>query len=142
MASRFVWNGLKDLQASLHTLPKDLASDAAPILDTRAEAAADRIRASYPRVTGNLKDGLEVRRLEGGALGAKVEVRNTSPHAYIYEYGTQARHYYTRQTGAMHATGRMPAGRVFVPAMIRERGQMVEDVAEMMTTHGLTVSGL
>jgi hypothetical protein len=38
-------------------------------------------------------------------------------------------------------TGRMPPGNIFIPAVVRRRREMYEQLKAMLTRHGLEVSG-
>jgi hypothetical protein len=59
-----------------------------------------------------------------------------STHAAIWEYGTELRH-----TDLGQPRGRMPAGMVFVPAVVRERREMVKDVIQVVERAGFKVHG-
>lgn len=136
MSATFQFEGLEDLIASLRTLPEDLANEAGAIVLDRAERAKQDIETSYPDRTGDLRKGMQVTRANAGKYGAGVYVKNTSKLAYIYENGTQARH-----TSLGANRGSMPPGHVFIPVMIRQRLAMYGDLADLMTRHGLAVSG-
>lgn len=137
--NRFVWNGLEELKAQLRSLPADLTGEASEIVRDTGAAAADEVRAGYPSRASDLRDHVTVTFTTSGyATGAVV--KNTSKLAYIFENGTMARHYFTRR-GVRHLTGRMPPGHVFVPIMVRRRRAMYAQLADLLTRHGLTVSG-
>jgi hypothetical protein len=137
MANRFVFTGLEELKAELRTLPADLTAEASHIVEAAANGAAATIKASYP--PGELQDSLSVQvSVSGFAAGAVV--KNTSKLASIYENGTEARHY-TTVHGVRHETGRMPPKNVFIPTMQRKRAQMYDQLADLLVSHGLAVSG-
>ncbi len=131
------WDGLEELKAQLRSLAGDLAGEAAHIIEGSTNAAALSIKQGYPDRTGDLRDHVDasLERTEFGAVGT---VRNTSPLAWIFENGTQARH-----TAIGANRGAMPPGHVFIPRAAAERRRMYEDLKDMMARHpiGLEVSG-
>ena len=137
--SRIVWSGLDEFGAQLRASPVALVKDALEI----AREAADGAKADmhYPRITGNLGDHLHVTSGTAGPFAVKATVVNPAPLATIFERGTVARHYFTKKNGVKHLLGRMPAGNVFIPAVIRRRREMYERLKAMLATHGFTVSG-
>lgn len=130
------WDGLAELKAKLQNLPADLTAEAAHIVEGVANAAAFEIRSAYPVYTGNLRDHVLVTHFEKGRYSVGAIVKNTAKHAWIYEHGTAARHYYT-DSGAKHATGAMPAGNVFIPIVIKHRRRMYADFAALLERHGI-----
>jgi hypothetical protein len=139
------WNGLSELKKILRSLPDDLAEEAGRVVVWNANAAAGDIRASYPRVSGNLQDGVVVEvdnSFVGSRYGARAIVKSKAPHAYIYEHGTEARHYFTQKgRGVRKAVGRMPAGNIFVPRVIKHRRRMMDELVEFLIRKGLMVRG-
>jgi bacteriophage HK97-gp10 putative tail-component len=136
------WDGLAELKAQLRSLPADLTGEAIRIVEARANRAAADARSGYAAhvVSGNLQKGVTVTHFDRGKYSAGAIVKNTAPHASIFEHGTVARHYVTKN-GAQHLTGAMPAFNVFIPAMQRQRRGMYDDLIVMMQRHGLTVLG-
>jgi hypothetical protein len=128
------WFGLNELINQLRDLPEDMKDEATAIVLDHADYAKDDIEAAYPEVSGNLKRGLRVEHTDGGPFGVAVILKNVSPHAYIFENGTQ-----TRQTALGANRGAMPPGNVFVPRVIRWRRAMYDTLARMMEAHGLEV---
>ena len=101
---------------------------------------ATAISARYPvGKTGNLAKGVRLLTQSSRGFVAITQVKNSAKLASIYEFGTQARHYYTRARGVKHSTGAMPAGNVFIPEAIRARRQMYSDLKSMVESHGMTV---
>lgn len=133
--NRLVFDGLAELRAALRQLPQELTGEGSHIVEGAANGAAAEIKGKYPRVTGHLIDGVEVDFVHGQFVAGAI-VRNKAKHAFIFENGTQVRH---TELGANR--GAMPPGHVFVPAMIRKRRRMYEDLKAMLTRHGLQVSG-
>jgi hypothetical protein len=71
-----------------------------------------------------------------GRFSAGAIVKNTAKHAWIFENGTQARH---NDLGANR--GSMPPGHVFIPAVIKRRRIMYQQLRALLERHGLKVSG-
>lgn len=141
MSARFVFAGLEELKTALRALPDDLTGEASNIVEGAANGAAAAIKRDYARgPTGNLIGGVYVTHFSRGRFSAGAIVKSAAKHAWIYENGTQARHYFTAR-GVRHPTGAMPPGHVFIPAMIRARRRMYELLAAMMRRNGLLVSG-
>jgi hypothetical protein len=134
------WSGLEELKAWLRDLPEHLTDEASSIINAAANESARRIVDLYPTtVTGNLKDGVEVKTMKsapGGRFGIGVVVRSTAKIALIYENGTQVRH-----TGLGYNRGSMPAQHVLVKVVTERRRRMYEELKALMVENGLKVSG-
>lgn len=130
------WDGLEELKEALMNLPEELTGEAGHILEATGNAAVHEIKAAYPSVTGNLRDHVEMAQYTAGRFGVIVVIQNTAKHAWIYEHGTEARHYYT-DSGALHPTGRMPPGKVFIPLMMKHRRRMYQALADLLERHGI-----
>jgi hypothetical protein len=145
--NHFVFQGVDELLALLRTLPAELAEAAAWYVQDAAAQAESEVRAVYQahRVTGNLADKL-THDSTASAFGSAVRVSNTAKHAWIFENGSQARHYTTKggkrhDTGAMWGQTPQPPGHVFVRTMQKHRRQMYERLSEMVERQGLEVRG-
>lgn len=144
--NKLTFNGMDDLKYALRMLPDELADEGGEIVRFWALAAAGAARAAYPRKSGHLQDGVVVETATSGfgsRWGVRYIVKNKAPHAFIYEYGTKARHYVTTR-GAKHETGIMPEappGRAFVPKMIDAREKMYDQLVSLLVGHGLGVRG-
>ena len=137
MSSRFVFDGLAELKAALRTLPQDLAAEASHIIEAAANASFADIKAAYPKRTSNLREGLTLEILPTGAFAAGFILKNKSPHAWIFENGTQARH-----TALGANRGSMPPGHVFLPIVIRRRRAMYTGpLTDLLVRNGLLVTG-
>jgi hypothetical protein len=125
-------------------LPDELKGEARHIVEAAANGAAAEIGAKYSVRTGHLRDGLQVRPSEVSHFGAGAILINRAKHAWLYDNGSQARHY-TTKSGARHDTGAMwgktPPTHVFVRTVIRKRRQMYEQLKDLLTRNGLQVSG-
>jgi hypothetical protein len=141
-SNQFVFEGLAELKEALRNLPGELTGEASHIVQGAANGATASIKANYARVSGNLDDGVGVEFSRDG-FSAGAIVTSKSPHAWMYEHGTQTRRYITVR-GKTHPTGAMPPappGRAFIPAMIKARRRMYEQFATMLERHGLVVTG-
>lgn len=138
--NHFEFDGLADLREALRTLPQTLKAESSHIVIGAANGAAARIKGNYTRgKTGNLIAGVEVKEVSAGSVGVAAVVVSKSPHAWMYENGTQVRH-----TGKGAYRGVMPAappGRAFIPAVIKARRKMYEDLKDVLVRNGLVVVG-
>lgn len=131
------FDGLEEFKADLRRLPTDLADEGGEIVENAAEEAYSAIYQGYPRVTGDLRLGLSVEH-QASAFGALSIVRNKAKHAFIFENGTEARHYFT-DGGVRKEVGRMPPGHVFIRIAITKRRAMVAALIALVRGKGLTV---
>jgi len=131
------WTGLRELQAELATLPEDLSAEGATLVYDTADSAAAEIVAAYPRVTGDTRNGVKVRR-RTAPTRVSATVVNTAPLAFIIENGTQARHYVTKK-GVPHVLGRMPALHVFGRIIPRWRRRLTDQLKALLVAHGAKV---
>jgi hypothetical protein len=134
------WSGLDDFKVNLAALPDTLGAEADPIVDAAANAAAAEIRAGYPGTAASLAGHVFVSRLDKGKTTSARLVKNTSPLAFIFENGTQVRHYVSVH-GKPHLTGRMPPLHVFVPPIIKHRRAMYVELKALLERNGLIVIG-
>jgi hypothetical protein len=137
-----IWDGLEELKVALQSLPADLTGEAANDVQEAANAAATAVRSAYGkhRVTGNLQDHVVVQERSRGQFGVAYVVKSTARHAWLFEKGTEARHYVTRN-GVRHLTGRMPPANIFVPTVMRHRRSMYDRLRDVLVRYGLQVSG-
>jgi hypothetical protein len=142
MSARIVWTGLEELKADLRSLPADLTGEAGNHVEAAANSAATAVRSAYGkhRVTGNLQDHVVVQERSRGQFGVAYVVKSTARHAWLFEHGTEARHYITRN-GVKHLTGRMPPANIFVPTVMRHRRSMYDRLKDVLVRAGLRVSG-
>jgi len=154
--NRIVWDGLEELKRALRRMPEELRGAAAEIVREAVVAAEEEIRAAYPVGSfgrhrtikrsgrrklidpGNLKRGLKVEE-QVSRFGVGYILRNTAPHAWIFEQGTAARHYLTRR-GRTKVVGAMPPGRVFVPRVIKHRRRMHARLRQLVRSRGFEVA--
>jgi hypothetical protein len=129
------FQGLEELRAALRNLPAELTAEATRIVEGAANGAAADIKRNYPVRTGHLRDHLTVTHYDQGKFSTGAIVKNTSPHAWMFENGTQARH-----TAIGANRGAMPPGHVFIPRITRARRLMWTQLKELLTRKGLLVT--
>lgn len=130
MADAF--HGMSALLEGLRRMPSKIEAEAAWHVENAAETMAAEVRNEYPEVSGALERGIKV--VHENAFRAVV--KSTSKHAMLYERGTVER---MRASGG--STGKMPPANVFIPAAIKARAHMVEqliNVVESQTVPGMT----
>lgn len=138
--NKLIFDGMDELKRQLRNLPKELTGEASKIVMDSANDAANAARADYPEVTGNLRKGVKVSSEAVGQFGAGAVVKSTSPHAWLYDHGSQARHWDTgKSTGKMW--GKTRPKHTFAKAMIRHRKRMYARLKELLVSKGLLVTG-
>ena len=145
MANRLTFVGLDQLVKDLQALPGHLRDEAKTIIHASATEAKAEMQAAYPEgPRGKLKRGLSVT-MRDDAFGAAGIVKNSSPHAFIFESGTQARYVNTlplsRAKNFGYRRGAMPPGRVFIPIAMRRRREMYAGLMDVVRKQGFQVSG-
>lgn len=140
------FDGLEELKQELRNLPDALKGEGRHIVEGVANRAAADVKAEYGnhRDSGNLQDGVIVTHFERGRFSAGAIVKSSAPHAWLFDNGSAARHYFTVR-GKRHDTGKMwgrtAPTHVFVRTMMRVRESMWEQFTELLERHGLRVSG-
>jgi hypothetical protein len=148
MPVTFKLTGLPQLMADLRELPESLRDEGRQIVQAEVNAAEAEVRAGYAehRESGNLDRGLQQRHETAsgaavgpgeGRYGVRIVLRSGAKHAYLFEVGTQL----PRKTDKGWNRGPMPAGKVFIPIVIRHRRRMYDRLAQLLVTAGLRVSG-
>lgn len=130
--------GLTETIAALRASPVEMRRTAGAMIGRRADQAVGHMRPTYAKRTGRLERGLVVKAVTSGdtAHGVAVVIKNTAPHAYLYETGTRVR---TTHRGQVR--GRMPAFHVFIPELQAQRKGMLEDLRDILRDEGYRVSG-
>lgn len=142
--NRLVFTGLEELKAALRALPADLTSEASQIVLEAGTDAAATVRGVYDAhvVSGRLAKSVTVAVQSAGQFGAAVVVKVNDPIAWLFDNGSQARHYFTVH-GVQHNTGEMgsrtPPTHIFSGTMARRRRRMYQDLRTLLETHGLLV---
>jgi hypothetical protein len=142
--NRLFFEGLDQLRQELRSLPQDLAGEAGHETLAAANSAAATVKREYHVVSGALRDGVTVERAERDQFGAAAIVRNTAPHAWLYDNGSQTRKWASgKSTGAMWGgvSGGSRPTHLFVSTMVRERRAMYQRLKAMLVRKGLSVSG-
>jgi hypothetical protein len=140
------FDGLAELREQLRNLPSELTAEASRIVDATANAAAVEVRTEYGRhnISGDLQSGVIVTHIDQGKYSAGAILKSTSPHAWLFDNGSQARHYFSKN-GKEHETGKMwgriPPTHVFVRIVTRARRSMFGKFKDMLVRNGLTVTG-
>lgn len=139
--NRIVLEGLDAFQAALKALPQEFHDEGMAVVKATTEAAAAEMRAAYPErdygapgKRGNLRKGVKV---DFPSMSILVGIaRSTSPHAHLYEFGTQER---TTAHGAHRGSVRPHP--VTVPIARKRRNQMVDSLVALVKAKGFEVSG-
>jgi hypothetical protein len=134
MSAWFEIDGLDELKAALRNLPAELAGEAANLVEAAGNRAVLDLRRAYPKVTGNLRAGVQVT-FTKSPFGAKARVQTRAPHAHLYEYGTEARHFGLRKLK------RMEPKHTYGKTMARNRREMWGEIEELLERAGLKVRG-
>jgi HK97 gp10 family phage protein len=121
MANKLEIGGIEDFVA----LPREISAAAGPVTKAGAERAREQVRRAYPRVTGQLQDGVVVKARANSEAVTEHDVESTAPHAMYYEFGTH----------------RQRARPTFVPITNRERSAHVKAVVGIVRAAGVTVTG-
>ena len=141
--NHFVFTGIDELREALRSLPSALAAEAATTVTGEAQAAEAEVRQVYEAHSAS---GRLVKRLtittSTSAYGAGAVVKNTDPIAWIFENGSQARHWASgKGTGAMWGKTAQPPTHAFVRAMQKYRRRMYDELRAILEREGLEVTG-
>jgi hypothetical protein len=140
--NRIVFDGLDELKAALRALPAELTVEASREVEGAGNGAAVAIRTVYGahRVTGHLQESVTVEQRQAGQFAAAVVVKANDPIAWLFDNGSQARHWAGgKSTGIMW--GNTPPTHVFVKTMIAARRKMYDKLRDLLERKGLVVSG-
>jgi hypothetical protein len=138
MASSMRWDGLRELREELRQLPEACRGEAAKVVEGEVNAAYVTVKRVYEahRFTGFLSRKLMIEPLKiRGALTTGLVLRSASPLAWLFDNGTQARHYIT-VNGVKHVTGRMPGFHIFGRTAAFTRRKIRALLIEMVKRHG------
>lgn len=132
------WDGLKELAEELRNLPADSQGEAAKIVEAEVNSAFVTIKRVYDahRFTGTLSKRLTISPLKvRGQFTTGLVLRSGSPLAWLFDNGSQVRHYVTEH-GVKHLTGRMPARPVFARTVGFAKRQIRQALKDMMLRRG------
>lgn len=139
----FSWSPeFEQFKQALANLPEHLTMEADHIVEGTANGAAVAIRQVYGRhrVTGYLQNHVSVTRFDKRKVAVGWHVKSNSPHAWLFDNGTVARHKASgASTGQMW--GRTPPTHAFVTTMSRFRRGMYLQLRGVLERAGLIVSG-
>lgn len=144
MPMRFRLDGLTQLREELRQLPITLRREAQNLVQAEANAAAVELRRVYleHRYSGNLAKGVQVVTENKGSFGVVYMVKSAAPHAWLFDNGSQARHWVSgKSTGEMWGKTPNPPMHTFVRTMIGARKKMWKSLAQLLERVGLKVSG-
>lgn len=138
MSASIQWSGLEEFKKDLRNMPADLADEAGDPVEDAGEHTASSLIQSYPLGdTGNLRGGVSVT-TERSQFGVSSIVKSKSPHAHLWEFGTENRK--TRQ-GWPRGTGPEHERQGLVPIAQRNRRTMYQQLKALLVAHGFQVSG-
>lgn len=146
MAKGVVWNGLDEYLAELRRLPEDCTGEAGKFIQAETNAAYVEIAAVYEahRFTGTMRRLLKLLPItSGGALTAGIQLRSGSPLAWLFDNGSQARHWVSgKSTGKMW--GKTPPTHIFARTVGKARRTLAAEFRAMLLRRGgpgTTVTG-
>lgn len=132
--SGMVWHGLEEFRAQLRQVPTACTNEAARIVEGGVNSAYVTISAVYGRhrYTGTLQDRLTIQPLrQKGELTTGLVLKSGSPLAWIFDNGTQARHWKSgKSTGAMW--GKTPPTHIFLKTIIKTRREITDKLHGMV----------
>ena len=132
-----VWTGLEEYRAQLRAMPRECVNEAARIVEGAANAAYVKVSTVYGnhRYTGRLQDRLKIVTINAGELRTGKDLRSNAPHAWLFDNGTQARHWKSgKSTGKMW--GHTPPTHIFVRTVVAERRRATQKLKDMVLRHG------
>jgi len=142
MSVRVQWTGLGEFEQQLRNLPDRLTAEAGREALAAANSMAVQVRTIYGQhaITGGLRDSVTVEVQEQSRAGVAVRVRARSPIAWLFDNGSQARHWLNgKSTGKMW--GKRPPAHVFVRTAVRQRRSMFDRLIGMVRREGFKVNG-
>ena len=134
------WDGLAEFREELRKLPEACRGEAAKVVEGEVNAAYVTVKRVYEahRHTGNLSNKLAIAPLQvSGQMTTGLILKSGSPLAWIFDNGTEARHYIT-VNGKKHLTGRMPGAHIFGRTVGFTRRKIRALLIEMVKRHGAT----
>ena len=88
MSATFKFDGLKELMAKLRVSGQVAADGVRDTVRQSAHAFAEQVKADTTvGKTGNLRRGVKIKEDARSSNVVSFEVRNTAPHAHLFEYG-------------------------------------------------------
>jgi hypothetical protein len=140
MATQRIWDGLDELLAEIAAMPESCAGEAAKLVDGAANGAYVDIGRAYPFKFGELRKGMRLKSVVKKGLVVGAEVQNVANIAWIFEKGSEVRHYFT-VNGVKKLVGRMPASHLFGRRAARARRRLTQELKAMKALRLATVTG-
>lgn len=138
--NRVVWNGLAEYKAELKQLPTELTGEAAKVIEGEVKGAYVAISGVYGRHrhTGTLQKRLKIAPLKiKGNETTGLELKSGSPLAWLFDNGSQARHWASgKSTGRMW--GRTPPTHIFAKTVGIAKRDIVRLLKAMVLRRGAT----
>jgi len=130
--SGMVWHGMKEYQDEIRKMPEDCRREAANLIEAGVNSAYATVKRVYEahRFTGTLSNRLTI-----SVKPCGFTLRSASPLAWLFDNGSQARHYVTER-GKTHLTGRMPATHIFSRTVGFTRRKLSQQFREMLFRRG------
>jgi hypothetical protein len=139
MAADYKLEGSAALIAAFQAAGPAMRRDAGALVEASAARMAARVALAYRQkatatirkygrtTSDNLINSVSVARVRKGDDILERRINVTAPHGHLFEWGSVR-----RQTGRGYNRGAMPAGRVFVPAAVEARRDMVAGAAALL----------
>ena len=140
MKTQMVWNGMAEYKEELRQLPAECTGEAAKVVEAGATGAYQTIRAVYAahHFTGTLEKQLRISPLKiNGQFVTGLVLTSGSPLAWLFEHGSQARHYDTAN-GVKHLTGKMPPTPIFNSTVGKTKRAIVQQLKDIVLRRGAT----
>jgi hypothetical protein len=136
MPTGLVWDGLKEYQEELRRLPEECKKESLNLIQAAVNSAYVTISTVYGRhrFTGTLQARLRITPLKDG-----LRLVSGSPLAWIFENGSQARHWKSgRSTGEMWGRTPNPPTHIFTRTVGNARRTLAKQFREMLLRRGAT----
>lgn len=142
MSAHVTWDGLAEYQEQLRQLPEACLGEAVKLIEGETNAAYVRIATVYAqhRFTGTLLRLLKLVPISsGGRLTGGRTLRSGSPLAWLFDNGSQARHWKSgKSTGEMWGTTSNPPTHTFSGTVGRARRRLATQFHDLLLRHGAT----
>jgi len=137
--------GLSELTDQLKRMASEVQDEADHIVMNATQMTAQELRAEYRAVrtsrndVTHLEDGVRevVEDVDGFTRGRVI---SASPHAHLYEYGTETRRY-TGPWKTGKGTGKAPARFALTKIAIKRRSAMLDELKNLVRKNGGTIRG-
>lgn len=138
--TKVTWTGLTEYRNEVRQLPEACTGEAAKVVEGEVNGAYVEIAQVYGqhRHTGKLLKRLKITPITNkGALTTGRKLTSGSPIAWLFDNGSQARHWVSgKSTGKMW--GRTPPTHIFTRTEGRTRARIVNLLKAMVLRRGAT----